>query len=90
MKQEDPGLTTRFLGIEFFETVTEEVEGKRNLRVAPENNKRMQEIRSLPREREGRKQAASVRNKKKTLGNSACGKFQQTGHNNSSLTPTED
>lgn len=78
MKQENPGLKTRFLGIEFFETVTEEVEGKRNPRETPENNKKEQKAQPNLREGKSGKQAASVQNKKKTLGNSTCGKFQQT------------
>jgi hypothetical protein len=58
--------------------VTEEVEGKRIPRETPENNKKKQETPTNPREGKRRKPEVSVRNKKKTLGNSTCGKFQQT------------
>jgi hypothetical protein len=36
----------RFFGIAFFETMPEEVEGKRNPRESPENNKKRKETRS--------------------------------------------
>lgn len=65
---EKPGSETRFLGIAFFETVTEEVEGKRNPRETPENNKKKKETQSDLRKRESGNLAASVRNKKKPSG----------------------